>query len=106
MTTLESITHNVYEDCGTQVERVQGDIDRDVYNYFWRHVIAFTHGSQQAIVNFMIQRLYEACREAGIQKVWDEDNNKKLVDILNRLNFNTTEVEQKPKPRKRNKVEA
>jgi len=101
MTTLTSITHNVYEDCGTKVERVQGDIDRDVYAYFWRHVIAFTHGSQQAIVNFMIQRFYEACVDAGIQKVWDEDNAEKLLTILNQMNFNPPT----PKPsRKRKEV--
>lgn len=98
MTNLNSITHNVHEACGTDVERVQGDIDRHVYDYFFKHVICFTHGSRQALINFFFQRLYEECQDLKIPQVWDEENGAKIVEILNRLNFK----EPKPdEPRKR-----
>lgn len=87
-TRLNAITHNVHEACGTNVERVQGDIDRDIFEYFFHHVICFNHGSRQALINFFFQRLFEECYdELKIPRVWDEDNGQKLVEILNRLNF-------------------
>lgn len=85
-TKLNSITHNVHEKA-VKVERVQGDIDSFVSDYFFKHVICFTHGSRQAIINFCFQRLFEECQELGIPRVWDEDNGPKIVEILNRLNF-------------------
>jgi hypothetical protein len=94
-TKLNAITHNVHE-AATKVERVQGDIDSYVYDYFFKHVICWTHGSRQAIINFMFQRLFEECQELGIPRVWDEENGPKIVEILNRLNFK--EHEQRPRP--------
>jgi hypothetical protein len=86
-TTLQNLKQNVHEHCGVNVNRVQGDIDRNVWNYFFLHVIAYTHGSRQVIINFFFQRLYEQCLIEGIPPVWDEGSADKLLEILNRLNF-------------------
>src|SRR6266576_4952068 len=88
MTELTGITHNVHEVCGKQVVRVQADIDKEIYDYFFRHVIAYSYGSRQALITFFFQRLYEECQKQGVAKVWDEENGAKLTEILNRLNFN------------------
>jgi hypothetical protein len=104
MTQLESITHNVHEGCGTKVMRVQGDIDRDIYDYFFNHIIPYRHGARQAMINFFFQRFFEACAETGIARVYDpdDDEGKKLVEVLNRLNFNNqTVVIETKKPRGR-----
>ena len=86
MTQLNAINHNVHQEC-VKVERVNADVNHEVYDYFFRHVIAYTHGSRQALVTFFFQRLYEECQAQGIPKVWDENNAAKLTEIVNRLNF-------------------
>ena len=85
---LKNLRHNIHNDCGQEVVRVQADIDREIYDYFFHHVIAYTHGARQAVISFFFQRFYEACRQAGMPAVWDEDNTTKILAILNRLNFN------------------
>lgn len=101
-TKLNSITHNVHEQA-VRVERVQGDIDSFVYDYFFKHVVCFTHGSRQALINFFFQRLYEECIELDIPRVWDEENGPKIVEILNRLNFKdiTPQNAQPGQPKRR-----
>lgn len=86
-TRLENLKHNVHKVAGQEVVRVQADIDKKVYDYLFLHVIAYTHGARQCLITFFFQRLYEACLDAGIPPVWDEDSAKKLLEILNRLNF-------------------
>lgn len=97
-TELLSLKHNVHEHCGKNVERINADIDREVFDYLFMHVIAYTHGSKQALVTFFFQRLYEACQDEGIPKVWDEESAPRLLAILNRMNFNT---QPEPKVRKK-----
>lgn len=87
-TQLQHLKHNVHEVCGKDTAIVQGHIDRHIYDYFFRHVIAYSHGSRQAIITFFFQRLYEECREEGIPEVWDEENAQRVLEVLNRLNFN------------------
>jgi len=96
-TVLDSIRKNVHEICGTNIERIQADISHEVYDYLFRHVIAYTHGSRQALVCFFFQRLYEECQELGISKVWDEDNEQKVLAIVNRLNFKEHPPTPEPK---------
>jgi hypothetical protein len=91
-TELQHLKHNVHSVCGQEVVRVQADLDRKVYDYFFRHLVAYTHGARQSIINFMFQRLYEECVARGIPPVWDEDSGERLRKILNELNFN----EQQP----------
>lgn len=87
-TEIHHIKENVHEACGKETMKVQADIDKNIYNYFFMHVIAYSHGSRQAMVTFFFQRLFEQCIEEGIPPVWDEKNGEKLLEILNRLNFN------------------
>lgn len=96
-TQLHSFKHNVHEYCGTNVARVQADLDLKVFQYFFFHVIAHEHGSRQNLINFFFQRLYEECQNQNLPAVWDEDSGAKLLTILNNLNFNGT----KPAPRRR-----
>jgi hypothetical protein len=90
VTKLENITHNVHEICGNKVERIQADMDRDVYKFFFHHVLAGNWGCRQAMINFFFQRLFEACLEQGIKPVWEDvdTNGQRVVDLLNRMNFN------------------
>jgi hypothetical protein len=107
MTKLNSITHNVHEQCGDKVQRVQADVNRDIYDYFFHHVIAYTHNSRQSIINFFFQRFYEECISRGIQPIWDETNGDKLVEILNQINFNgNQQSEPKRRTNKRKPVSA
>jgi hypothetical protein len=77
----------VHKVCGKDVVRVQADIDKEIYDYFFHHVIAYSYGTRQAVIAFFFQRLYEACKEADIPKVWDPENSTKFLEILNNLNF-------------------
>ena len=93
-TELLHLKHNVHEVCGQEVIRVQADIDKKIYDYFFMHVVAYTHGARQAMITFFFQRFYEECVAQGIKPVWDENNGPVIVEILNRLNFKA------PKPKK------
>lgn len=96
-TELLHLRHNVHDVCGTEVVRIHADMDKKIYDYFFMHVIAYTHGARQTIINFFFQRFYEACQDEGIPAVWDEENGPKIVALLNRMNFN------EPKTRKNKK---
>lgn len=95
---MSRITHNVHEVCGKEVIRVQAEIDRNIYDYFFRHVLAYSHGSRQAMITFFFQRLYEECLAEKIPCRWDEEFADKVVNMLNRLNFKAS----KPKKVKSN----
>lgn len=97
-TELQNLKHNVHEVAGKEVIRVQADIDKKVFDYFFMHVIAYTHGARQAIITFFFQRLYEECKDQGIPEVWDEENSQKVLEILNRLNFNEPRTRKPSKP--------
>jgi hypothetical protein len=100
---LNNIKHNVHDVEGRPVVRVQADIDKEIYDYFFHNVIAYTHGSRQAMITWFFQCFYEECLRRGIQKVWDEDNGEKLVGILNNMNFvdqTTVSVKRKRKDHK------
>ncbi len=87
MSNLENLKHNVHKKCGKDVVRIQADIDKEIYDYIFHHVIAYTYGSRQCIIAFFFQRLYEHCLKIGIPKVWDDDTSKKFLETLNNLNF-------------------
>jgi hypothetical protein len=88
-TRLNAINHNIHEACGTRVDRVQADLDSDIYDYFFHHVLCSIHGSRQALINFFFQKLFDECQEQGIPRVWNDEDlmGQKIVDIVNRLNF-------------------
>jgi hypothetical protein len=87
----------------TKKELVEARIDRKVFSYFFHHCLTGTRGPRQALVAFFFQRFYEACVLDGIAPVWDEDNERRINDVLQRLNFvDTTKKSRgsKPKPAK------
>jgi hypothetical protein len=88
---LQHLKHNVHEVAGKEVVRVQADIDRKVYDYFFRHTVAYTHGACQAFITYFFQRLYEECIARGIPEVWDEESGERIRLILNEMNFNGTD---------------
>lgn len=40
------------------------------------------------MISLFFQRLHEACILNGIAPVWDEDNEDRVNEVLQRLNFN------------------
>lgn len=75
--------------CGQSVERVQANIDRKIFNYFFRHVLAGDRGNRQALISTFFQKFYAACVAAGIAQTYDPDNESKLITVLGRLNFDS-----------------
>lgn len=66
---------------------VQGRIDPQIYNYFFRQVLAGDRGPRSALVNTFFQKFYEACLEAKIPPVWSEENEDLVNNVLQRMNF-------------------
>lgn len=93
-TNIENVHANLLE-----VERVQGNIDKKVFNFFFRGALVGDRGPRQAFITYFYQKFYEACLESGIQPVWDEDNEAKIAAVLHRLNFNEPRTEPEPRPR-------
>ena len=74
---------------GKEVVRVQADLDKKVYDYFF---VTFAHiptVQGKLLLIFILQRLYEECQSRGIPAVWDEESGEVLRKILNELNFNS-----------------
>lgn len=67
---------------------ISGKIGKPCFNYFFRQVLPCHHGARQAMISLFFQRLHEACVLNGIAPVWDEDNEDRVNEVLQRLNFN------------------
>lgn len=67
---------------------ISGKIGLDCFNYFFRKVLPCHWGARQAMISLMFQRLHEACVLNGIAPVWDEENEDRVNEVLQRLNFN------------------
>lgn len=67
---------------------VLGRLSRETYNYFFRQVLPSTSGPRQAMISIFFNRFREACLESGIKPEWSEDNEAKVNEVLQRLNFN------------------
>jgi hypothetical protein len=66
---------------------VQGDLDPKVFDYFFRHCLTGERGPRQAMICTFFQKFYEACVLEGITPVWDETNEERINNVLQRLNF-------------------
>jgi hypothetical protein len=66
---------------------VQARIDAKVFDYFFRHCLTGDRGPRQSFITFFYQRFYEACVLNGIAPVWDETNEARMWEILQKLNF-------------------
>lgn len=79
---------------------VQGRIDKKVFEYFFQRCLTGDRGPRQAFITHFYQRFYEACVLDGIAPTWDEDNERRINAVLQRLNFN--ERKRPTKPRRTN----
>ncbi len=85
-TKLESLRQSFSD--GEPVVHITGYLKQEVYDYFFKHVIAYNRGVKVALISFFFQRLYEEFQAREIPAVWDEENNERVLQILNQLNFN------------------
>lgn len=59
-----------------------------VYDYFFRHVLAGCHGTQQAIGSTIFKALYDHLTQTiGLPKCYDPDNINIIARELSKLNF-------------------
>lgn len=93
---LPNFKYNVHEESGKDTIRVQAQLDRKVYDYFFLRLIPYEHGARQAIINFFFECLYVECQNQRIPPVWDEESGPKLHAIINRLNFNEQRGTDRP----------
>jgi hypothetical protein len=68
--------------------RININIEPRAFVFFFRGCLAGDRGAAGALTNTFFTKLHEACVAEGVSPTWDPDNNGKLIDILNRLNFN------------------
>lgn len=78
---------------GSQDCRVQANLDGEVFRYFFRGVFAGDRGPRATLICLFFQALYEECRNAGIPDTWDEDSERRVAEIMSRLNFNEPKTE-------------
>lgn len=78
---------NVHADIPDRAH-VAGLIDPKIFHYFFRQVMPGERGPRNALISYFFQQFYEACKTAGIEPVWDEDNESKVWEVLQRMNFN------------------
>lgn len=87
------------------VEWVHSKLPSEIFNYFFRHVLVGKDGKRQILIQTFFKKLYDECVAAGIEPVWDINNEHRVAEILSRLNF-TTNVELRPerpaRPRRTN----
>ncbi len=71
-------------------ELVQARINKNIFNYLFRGgVLVGERGPRQALIVHFFHRLHEACLPVfGPNPRFDFDNEGKLNEILQRLNFN------------------
>lgn len=67
---------------------ISGKIGRKCFEYFFIQVLPCHWGARQAMISLLFQRLHEACVLNGIAPVWDEENEDRVNEVLQRLNFN------------------
>lgn len=78
---------NVHADIPNRAH-VAGLLDPKIFHYFFRQVMPGERGPRNALISYFFQQFYQACLAAGIEPVWDEDNEAKVWEVLQRMNFN------------------
>lgn len=82
--------------------RVMADLDADHWNYFFRGVFVGRRGPRQAIICTFFKKFKEACMAEGIIPVWEIDNEPKVNEILQRMNF-IVQMPKESKPKRKGK---
>lgn len=89
---------------GTSAHRVMADLDEEHWRYFFCGVFVGKRGPRQALICTFFKKFKEACIAGGIEPIWDVDNEAKVNEILQRLNFNPpVEIHQASKPKRKAK---
>lgn len=89
----------------TSAHRVMADLDKDVWDYFFKGVFPGTKGPRQAMICTFFLKFYEACQKENIVPIWDVDNESKVAAVLQRLNFNPpVEMPVASKPKRKAKA--
>lgn len=67
--------------------RINADLDRACYDYFFRGIFAGEVGPKQAMVCTFFAAIHQACLTEGISPVWDQENEQRVATVLSRINF-------------------
>lgn len=81
----------------SEVERVQSDIPRSMYDFFFRKVLPGERSAQRAMINTFFIEFQSALKAEGIDS-WQPGVDKKVVDVLKRLNFKQSKRKPKSAP--------
>ena len=68
--------------------RVWATLPENVYEYFFRRVLASEHRAKQQLTREFYAKLYEECQRRELPAVWSVDNVQSVQAIMRRLNFN------------------
>lgn len=78
-----------------------------VFEYFFCHVLAGSHGSQQAIGSVFFKKLYDyLTNDLKLPKCYDPDNSELIARVLERISFAEPELPNNlPAPKRRRSVD-
>lgn len=77
--------------------RVSAELRKETFDFFFRHVFAGVRGPREAMICIFFEKLYDQCHLEGILPVWDEMNDERVADILNRMNFHPVDAQGESK---------
>lgn len=79
---------NVHRD-DSDPQRVQADIAKPVWTYFFRGIFRGDPGVRTALIAYFFEQLYQECLKHPEldPNTWDESNEQRIAEILYRLNF-------------------
>ena len=68
--------------------RVWATLPLEIYDYFFRGVLAGEHRAKQELTTRFYRALYEECQRRKIPAAYARDNSALIADIMSHLNFN------------------
>lgn len=87
------LIQNPHQFC-PKLHRVQGDIDFNIFKYFFLHILAGNHGVRQSLICIYFNELYKACLAAEIPERYDElIGHQRIAEVVSRLNFRDVDEE-------------
>jgi hypothetical protein len=70
--------------------RVWGRLPDEIYQYFFRGVLAGEHRAKEGLTNHLYQALYAECRRRNIPPTWSVENSQLVHEVASQLTFTTT----------------
>lgn len=80
------------------------NLDKNVFEYFFRHVFAGDRGIRYALINTFFDKFYTACIAEGVPPEWDPTVYDKVKLVLERLNFDEKIEVPVTKPAKKSRT--